>query len=499
MILDILEPYVRDDGQPGLISLNSKGEYSDLSLNDCYDKYTYEENEIKILDNAIRNYVWRRPGKMNPLYKDDSRSRLEEVECDIVSYLKRHVWIKDPRYYDLLACWVISSYFRDEYRFLPLLIIDGTTVAGKSTLQETLAAISYHGFVTSNYSSAAVTRLIKHWRISVFLDESLDNIGGDRGVDLGNLIKSVTSPEQPYVRAVPKTRDQVEIIRTYTNMALSVKGAEIAEDIVNRGIRIQMLTKPGEIELDDIGDAEEDLKDNPDGPESIRTRLYEIMLHERIPNDTYGVKDQTKLHLGTWSKAMKDWLKTQDERSGRWKYAEVLDIKNAPKINNRLKNIATTLLPIAMECKCAKDVMELIIEEEKNHKESSERSFEATVFQALVDCILGEDEESTGGPIDGVWDRASFREIVRHITTKRVAARVNASMHEVGELDKYTTISTLRVTYTLKSLGIPYLMGRGSGGRASTINPTATGFIELFLRELDMYDPESVEYFVRLK
>lgn len=486
------EPYLSREGER-CIFVRDDGGYRIIHESELFSD-GFPEAERKYWTRILNDAIWPLPGDID-MHSAPRGDELPRIAIRIVRYLRRHVYIKDDRMYSLLAVWVIASYFRDRWPYMPLIIIDGVTVAGKSTLQQALARICYRGFCTNNYSSAAIVRLIKRCDISVMLDESLDNLSGDRGADLANLIKSVTSKETPYVRAVPKTRDDVEVSYPYTSMAISVKGAEMPTDIVNRGIRVQMVMKPAKMELGSIAWAEYDDRGTDITPSSIRTDLYNLMCYCAGPSE-----DGTD-----WNKLIHEairWITTQDPKSGQWLYGIALDIEDAPRISNRLRDIATTLLPVAMAAEMDRDVMQLIIEAEDVHRESTELSMEAQVFKTLVDCVKAEalteiipTELDRYSSKEGWIGRAELIRAASKVTTRDVAEALNRRLHEEGELDQYSTVLTRTVTYTLKSLGIPYLMGRGSGGRQSTINPSADGFPELFAQHLAQYDPENLPVF----
>ena len=492
----ISEPYRNQDGDTEILEIID-GNIRTITRKDLWGDNIAEGERNRYLK-IIDQVVWELPGRLDARdapRRPDGTADYIGVATRIEKYLRQHVYIEDEKTYTLLSIWVIMTYYRNEFSYSPLVIIDGVTTAGKSTLQEALAAVSYRGFCTSNYSSAAIVRLIKRSDISVFLDEALDNITGERGADLMNLIKSVVSKRTPYVRAVPKSKDDVEVSYPFSSMAISVKGAEIATDVINRGVRVQMVQKPPRIELKDLNWAEYDGAGTDLTPMSIRTDLYNLkVLHDMDPDG-----DLTVNWPALTRKSIR-YLSTRRE-DGTWAYAYVFDIKNAPRIGNRLRDIATAFLPVAMAASCEKEVLEEIIETAKIHKESMENSMEGCVFRALVDCIkdqLNEDPVLRYGP-DGTTliDRDIFFAACRKISTRDVAEKYNSNMREDGDLGMYEMVETRKITHTLKSLGISYLMGRG-GGRSSMIDPTAKNFVHLFLQHLENYDCENRSYFSRI-
>lgn len=479
-----IEPFEDGDGDISLAIVDGNGEFKTLRSKDIFNECLVLKNLQPFLGKFISQIYWKLPGNIaiNLAPKPEDMWKLEKR---IVRYLAQYVWIQDGRAYDLLACWTILSYFRPSFHYIPLIILDGATVAGKSTLVSAMSKICYHGYRADNYSAAAITRMIKHYDSTICLDETIDNISGDRGIELQNLIKSCVDEDGSYVRAVPKTRDDIEVVKTYTSMMISIKGADLAEDVINRGIRIQMMSKPPDIEVKNLRWADwTDLGDI--SPAAIRTDLYNLMWRYKYPIidgkiDLAAAIDRTMHSLDTRL------------QNGEYLYGIEYGIAPAKKINNRQYDIATALMPIASICGCASGVMQLIIAEETNYREAAANSMECQTFRAIVDCILQEAEERTlsGWPID----RAAFRDVARRVTTRQIAQKLNENLIEQGNLKYNEQIETIRSTRAIKTLGLAYTMGRGAGGRASALDPTAPGFIEVFQRHLMEFDPENLTKF----
>lgn len=482
-----IEPFRDPDGSVSLAIIDGDGEFRTVKEREIFDETLVAKTLQPVLTEYLTQIYWAMPGEM-AVDLAPRPEEMKELETRIVRYLAQYVWIQDSRAYDLLACWVILSYFRPNFHYVPLLILDGATVAGKSTLVSAMSKICYHGYRADNYSAAAVTRMIKRYDSTICLDEAIDNIAGDRGIELQNLIKSCVDDDGSYVRAVPKTRDEIEVVKTYTSMMISIKGADLAEDVVNRGIRIQMMTKPPEVDVGNLRWA--DQKDTGDtSPAAIRTDLYNLMWRSKYP-----IMDGRLDIDGAITRAM-HCLDTRLQ-NGEYLYGLEYGISPAKKITNRQYDIATALMPIAAICGCETDVMELIIAEETNYREAAANSIECQTFRALVDCILEEADQRTipGWPLD----RRSFADVTRRVTTRNVAIRLNSNLMDQGNLKMGDQIETIRVTRIIKTLGLAYTMGRGVGGRATAMDPTADRFMEVFQRHLADYDPENAHKFALL-
>jgi hypothetical protein len=98
----------------------------------------------------------------------------EELHKTVVSALKAFVdlgW--DIRLYDVVACWVIGTYFIDLFRVYPQLYAYGSQGTGKSRLTSTAVLMSRHGFRVVDPSRASLYRMAEGLRPTLEIDEGL--------------------------------------------------------------------------------------------------------------------------------------------------------------------------------------------------------------------------------------------------------------------------------------------------------------------------------------
>lgn len=99
----------------------------------------------------------------------DGASLAEEIR----DRLQAHVIFGASGDADLAALWIVGSNLMDVWRLWPRLLINSPTKAcGKSTLLETIDAMTHRGFIVSNASPAAIFRAIEAWRPTLLLDEA---------------------------------------------------------------------------------------------------------------------------------------------------------------------------------------------------------------------------------------------------------------------------------------------------------------------------------------
>lgn len=477
-----IEPFRADDGGVEVMIIDRDGDDKALTQTVILDDETLIKGGKEMIMDLLHHISWDLPEKID-IGRSPKMEDLPRLEARIVRYLRRYVWIKDERAYDLLACWAILSYFRKDFHYIPLIILDGATDAGKSTLIGAMSKICYRAYKATSYSSAAINRIKAKVDATICLDETLDNLNGDKGIELMNFIKSAVEDTGSYARAAPKTRTEYDIIQTYTSVMISVRGEEIPQDVINRGIRIQMMSKPPEVDLGNLRWVDHEDIDDDISPAKIRTALYTLKLRS-----AYRIQDGDIPDMQAATRQAMRHLSTQLP-DGKWLYGHIYGIEGAPKVTNRQYDIATALLPIADLTLCGEDVMRLIISEELNYREAAINSMEGQVFRAVVDCIIDEAAESHMIPKDLPLTGATFRDVVGHLTTREIAARYNENMIAAGDQKVTDLKETRKITYTLKTLSLAYRMG-GAGGRRTTLDPYDKDFTRIFMRHLTKYDPD---------
>jgi len=63
----------------------------------------------------------------------------EEAFQKTLEILKNYWYHSDPRYYTLVTCWIIGTYFHPIFSFYPALNVQGQRETGKSTLLDILS------------------------------------------------------------------------------------------------------------------------------------------------------------------------------------------------------------------------------------------------------------------------------------------------------------------------------------------------------------------------
>lgn len=475
-----MEPFIKN-GVVNVMCIHD-GIVEPIPPTEWYNRDRFTPAEMDMLTRLGEEYHWRLPEDLD---LNDDLPELPELHGRICRYLQRYVWFSNPDQYDLVAAWIIGTYFRDQFPYSPSLIFDGITNTGKSTMLKCLELVVYRGFLPTSTSAAAIARDIEDFHTTILMDETLDTLMSDRGSDMCALIKSTWEPSK-WIRADPKGRRNF-IYHTYTSLALSIKGQGLPEDIYNRGIRIGMAGMPDDIILGDIDCIDEDDSSGPSSPREIRRILHEL----RLITMTRPEGETRRVDFSEYIRTTRQHM-TQRCEDGTWMYAYVLDLpKDSPQIRNRNRNIATTLYSIGLATQSERPIIRAILRNDEANKEVMTDTDETLIFVAFLELI-----KEWAAEHSLQWDRtgfspAQFRDTVRRISTADIAFRFNNILLEQGNAGR-DPVPTRVVTTKLAALGFSYKRG---AQRRSWMDANDVVFNRAFLKYTRQYCPEDLPLF----
>jgi hypothetical protein len=290
-----------------------------------------------------------------------------------------------------------------------------------------------------------------------------------------------------WIRADPKGRSNFKYT-TYTSLAVSIKGDTLPDDVYNRGIRINMTTKPDGMELADLDNCEEDDGEgDPTSPAMLRTELYAIKMYSTAMRDSANWAGDTRLiDFREQMKITKQHFTTKTE-SGQWMYAQILGMPlDSPQIRDRSRKIATTLYSVGLATHSEDSVIQMIIKQDEANKELTADTPEALTFMALYELV--EEGWKSEGALNKKMSLPLFLMLLDKITTTQVAERYNLILTEQGNADR-EPVKTSRVTATLNALGLTYRRGVSN---KSYMYPGDSIFIPNWLRCISKYIPRQL-------
>lgn len=482
----MIEPCRRRDGEIVLTVVKDAMRMHEVSFTDLHQAKA-SKDDIALFEDLV-SAPWPLPGEIVCNF-DEELKELKHIEMNITRYLRKYIYLRDKKLYSVIAAWVISTYFREDFRYAPLLIFDGLTVSGKSTAIYALSQICYRGELFNSASGPAIAREIEDYGSTILLDEVLDTLSGDRGVDLYTMLKSSFSREGSWVRADPKGRKNYRY-RTYTHIALSIKGDTLPEDLHNRAIRINMTSAPADADLADIYNWQEDDYGREYSPNTIRDDLYRLRAYSLAhPAKSKTPKSKRSVDFSSHRLQAHRDVTVKDE-SGAWLYARVNGLdRTSPAIRSRDRNIASTLYTVGLACGSEYDIISVIVANALAQQEIMLDTPEALAFTALLELV----EEHRGEWKDReILTKALFCTYVSKINTSQIAQRYNDILAEQGNVPR-DPVHTKTVTAKLNAMGLSYSRTGGGGGNKSWMMPYDEHFTELFYRHLRTFWPEYLD------
>jgi hypothetical protein len=117
---------------------------------------------------------------------------LDELLRDVLTHLKRSVWLPYEEDYVVLALYVATSFVYQVFDAIPLVIVSGEKGTGKSELGDAVAKVAFNATIIGQGSAAGLVRLLNEARGLVVLDD-LESVGrglGDASFgDLSQMLK----------------------------------------------------------------------------------------------------------------------------------------------------------------------------------------------------------------------------------------------------------------------------------------------------------------------
>jgi hypothetical protein len=107
---------------------------------------------------------------------------------NIHDLIEHFIDFEDARIYDVLACFVIYTYFYPLFNSAPIIQLWGDMATGKSKTILLLSCLCFNSLNSANISESSVFRIIEGRRATLLLDESEDLMTSERGRAISNLL-----------------------------------------------------------------------------------------------------------------------------------------------------------------------------------------------------------------------------------------------------------------------------------------------------------------------
>lgn len=513
---EFIEPFTDTDGSIGFSLVHPDGYHELLSYQSV--RTTEDEKDRKALELLAKissqykrplrpnfakfNAIWESvynlaPPKDTPEVLEFQREYMSTVLTDIsqriVGFVKELYYFEDERDYDVLAVFIISSYFRSQFNKMPLMIYSAVSAAGKSTLLKIISLLIYRGHIEGSYTAASIIDNVNGRGYSMLMDEALLNLSMNLGPENALLRMLTTSWDREI--ATQGRYDQKgkisDIKAFFTNYVLTVRGDLLNEDMRSRSIITTLSLPKAGIELKEIEDIDEDFKDSNFHPDTIRTDLYTL----KIMTDAERFKGFKE--RGIWfetfrREAIQDMKYTDDY--GSYLYGLKQNIPNAPKLKGRTRDMAAFFYTIGLATGTARNVMLAVLDNDDSVALFKTETTESVLFAALCNLIIIHYEEfhpTLYGVPPIPITAGEFATICKKIKTVDIWAEYGNIRKEFGGWDPKDIEDSRTLAAKFRQLGIPYAQG---GARANFLASHDSKFIPKFKEALRVYGDDKSKF-----
>ena len=216
----------------------------------------------------------------------------------IKKVLKVYIDFKDPENYDLVALWIIGTYFHQLFNTYPYLFLHGVKQSGKSKLLKFIKLLSFKGLFAGNISPSSLFRIVQANRPTLCIDEQDSLTSRSNVPELRDLLNSGYKRGSVVYRSVQKSQKtdySVDSFEVYCPKVLAnIWGLEnVLED---RCITITMLR------MKNVRFSDAEIFEDDEIWQQIRNLLYLYLFTnwKGIKEEYQAMPNETKLKSRHW-------------------------------------------------------------------------------------------------------------------------------------------------------------------------------------------------------
>ena len=225
----------------------------------------------------------------------DADPTFESVYQEVRDYIKHYWAAGDDRewLYSMLACYTISTWFRERWHFVPHLLVIGRHETGKSRLLNTLSNVSYRCVHNASLTSAYLYRAINHHDCTMYISE-YHRLGDEKQEDVDAVINAGQKRGETIGRCGESTNGSIdpETFDPFSHIAISTQ-YEPDDDTISRCYRIT--TKPAQRSIP------RRLEDRPDLRNKLLYLRFRYLHSDRIDEAEAAAVD-TMDELGVYNR-----------------------------------------------------------------------------------------------------------------------------------------------------------------------------------------------------
>lgn len=131
---------------------------------------------------------WEMRSVVSFLNGNNPHYTLEEIFEEIKAHIKFYIQLEDENQFDIVACWIIATYFFEMFDAFGYLYLTGTKGCGKTKLLKIVASLAFNGKMNVGIKSASLFRSVHGSKLTLCLDE-IDANTLKNDTDLNELLR----------------------------------------------------------------------------------------------------------------------------------------------------------------------------------------------------------------------------------------------------------------------------------------------------------------------
>ena len=219
----------------------------------AYVVYNRETGEIRLEESVevsedvfhvpLERSLWPLPGK--PEEYGDEAALCQELR----RFIKDHLIVSDSGLYDVMTCFILACWRREQFTFATYLFYLGPPESGKTRALELLQRLCYRPYRVTTPTPAVVFRILDLWGVTFLMDE-MDKIPRETMRELAAIIDEGYKRHGYVPRAEP-SEESGYIIRNFKVYGFKALAAitEPTATVASRCILFPMMKNPEPVPL----------------------------------------------------------------------------------------------------------------------------------------------------------------------------------------------------------------------------------------------------------
>lgn len=425
------EPIFNEKDGFQMVVIDPENKYLKILKPGDFEKHFGDKKDASFMMSQMFNHCkdWVYPSEIHPnerltilggrekfsVLDGDYVERLTIVSERIMRYFDEHLRLTGEYDAELLATFIIGTYFMDIFEYAPRLLIRGGTGSGKTKVLRICKELCYRGNLSGDTTEASMFRMIDKFQITPLLDEYQDYDAQmqnsikkilKNGIMRGLTVQRTEKMENSY--AEPRSYEVFAPV-VYVNQA---GGKALPDEVVNRSVSITMIRQ---------NDVTLPIKPNYRELEEIRNELYTIKwLWLSLP------------HTVRFNEIYEEALEELQSPEG------IQSDKGMMRFSSRCRDILGTMYTVAKMCGTEQAILGYFMELQEENVDDERDSDMGLVFATLLELIQSHEYFQLFKGQEYI--------LLTRITTYAIARKFEEMKAMEGELMSFERIETRTVT-----------------------------------------------------